>query len=48
MGINIASIRSAITTAVKHTKADGRFHKADMKSLAGQIKEIKIAIDLRE
>ncbi|WP_145507773.1 hypothetical protein [Yersinia hibernica] len=41
MGFNVASIRSAITTAVKHTNADGRFHKADMKSLAGLMKEIK-------
>ncbi|HDL7825488.1 TPA: hypothetical protein PXP39_003481 [Yersinia enterocolitica] len=41
MSFNVGSIRSAITTAVNNTKVDGRFHKADMKTLAGQMKEIK-------
>ncbi|ATM85468.1 MULTISPECIES: hypothetical protein [Yersinia] len=41
MSFNIASLRSAITTASSHTKVDNRFHKADMKSLAGMMKEIK-------
>ncbi|CRY54236.1 MULTISPECIES: hypothetical protein [Yersinia] len=41
MSFNIASLRSAITTASSNTKVDNRFHKADMKSLAGMMKEIK-------
>ncbi|AVX38626.1 hypothetical protein OP862_13135 [Yersinia massiliensis] len=41
MSFNIASLKSAITIASSHTKVDNRFHKADMKSLAGMMKEIK-------